>query len=214
MLPTLLSLHFLAKSQTADFVPPVLSLLPALLNSAFPRPCRAACGCRQHRGHHRPRGTHTHISSDAPEGKHTPQHATSIYPGMPWQPSSEATWDDHSAPGDWQASRALFPDFVTFGRLTEDSDSLISKAGWIPRENTFKVSSFLTALSQYNSCCTVNSWAQHLAPDLVWISRMLTDQSAFSLHMQAKYNNERYKVYIQKLLGLCCDDNNDRIRFY
>lgn len=51
---------------------------------------------------------------------------------MPREPSRETMRDDHAAPGGWQDSLAVLPDFVTFGWLTEDSESLISKAGWIP----------------------------------------------------------------------------------
>lgn len=41
-----------------------------------------------------------------------------------------------------QDSLAAFPDFATFGWFRVDSESLISKAGWISQENTFKISSF------------------------------------------------------------------------
>lgn len=84
---------------------------------------------------HKPKGT-GRGTSDAPWGKCGPQHATSIHPNMPWQPNREAAWDDRSAPGDWQASWALFSDFITLRWLSEDSDSLIQKSGWIPQENT------------------------------------------------------------------------------
>jgi len=50
--------------------------------------------------------------------------------------------DDPPARAGWQDSLAVVPDFVTFGWLSEDSESLVSKAGWIPQENTFKIRSF------------------------------------------------------------------------
>lgn len=90
----------------------------------------------------------TQIKGQPVHGDHTehrpkeqwgPWHTTNTYPGMPWQTREKLCKIIilHQ-----QDSLAAFPGFVTFGWFRVNSESLISKAGWISQENTFKIRSF------------------------------------------------------------------------